>query len=105
MLQVFTNSPTLFGLFVIWVSLSLQWITFIPNFFESPAKFPLFLYLTISSATLFETFLSLINFSAISIKAFLVKWEISPGLAPWSTTAVGEFLGQFFDNSLSRICL
>ena len=90
-LQVFTNSSTCLGTLVIWVSRSEQWMTFTPSFRESRFQAWSFMSCWISSASRPLALPSLSIFLPMSRSPCLVKWEMRPGLAPCSSTAVGPF--------------
>ena len=89
MLQVLTNSSICFGTSVIWVSRSLQWITLTPSSLARCANFPAAMWPLRASALRPLAFFSSIAAVAMSIRPCFVKCEMSPGLAPCSTTAVG----------------
>ena len=91
MLQVLTNSSTCFGRSVTCVSRSLQWMTLTPSWRARWLNSCAAIRRLISSAALPLTFLSAIRLWPMSIRPCFVKWEIRPGLAPCSITAVAPF--------------
>ena len=94
MLQVFTNSSTFLGTSVICVSLSLQWMTFTPSLRDRWFQAWSFMSCWISSASRPLALPSFSIFLPMSRSPCLVKWEMRPGLAPCSSTAVGPFSCQ-----------
>ena len=79
-LQVLTNSSTCFGLLVICVSRSLQWITFTPSFIARWLNFCSSMSCRISSAALPLTFLSLMSAVADVNQALLGEMRDETGI-------------------------
>ncbi len=95
MLQVLTNSSTCFGRSVICVSRSEQWMTLTPRARARWLNWPVRLSSAMVSAARPLARLSAMSFRPMSTRPCLTKWEMSPGLAPCSMTAVAPGVFHF----------